>query len=330
MQVIPDAWDSSDLPRGAVVTIGNYDGIHRGQRAILDRVVARARELQAPSALISFDPHPLAFLRPREAPPRLTSREQKENLVEALGIDFLLVLSFDAELAARPAEEFARRFLGQELAVREVYVGESFRFGRRREGDVALLRRLGGKLGFTVEGIDEVEWEGERVSSTRIRAALLDGRVEDAHAMLGRPYELVGEVLRGDRMGQKLGWPTINLRVDDALVPRDGVYATRVQLPGFPSTFDAATNIGTRPTVYENFHRVVESHILDFASDVYGQVVALRFYRRLREERIFPSIMDLSAQIGRDVEATREHFSTLRRREAQGAAAETPATPAGE
>jgi len=328
MQVIPDAWDSSDLPRGAVVTIGNYDGIHRGQRAILDRVVARARELGGPSALITFDPHPLAFLRPREAPPRLTSREQKEKLVEATGIDFMLVLAFDAELAARPAEEFARRFLGQELAVREIYVGESFRFGRRREGDVALLRRLGEKLGFTADGVEEVMWEGERVSSTRVRAALLDGRVEDAQAMLGRPYELVGEVLRGDRMGQKLGWPTINLRVDDALVPRDGVYATRVQLPGFPSTFDAATNIGTRPTVYENFHRVVESHILDFASDVYGQLVALRFHKRLREERIFPSIMDLSAQIGRDVEATREHFAALRRRESLSAPA--PPTAAGE
>jgi len=315
MLVIPEAWDSSDLPRHAVATIGNFDGIHRGQRAILDRVVARARELGAPSALITFDPHPLTLLRPREAPPRLTTPAQKERLVEETGIDFLLVLAFDAELAARSADDFVRRFLGRELAVCEVYVGKGFRFGKRREGDVDLLKRLGEKLGFRAEGVDEVRWEGEAVSSTRIRSALLDGRVEDAEAMLGRPYELTGEVLRGDRMGQKLGWPTINLRVDDVLVPRDGVYATRVQLPGFPAPFDAATNIGTRPTVYENFHRVVESHILDFASDVYGQLVALRFYRRLREERIFPSIMDLSAQIGRDVEATREHFAGLRRRE---------------
>lgn len=317
MLVIPEAWDSSDLPRHAVATIGNFDGIHRGQRAILDRVVARARELGAPSALITFDPHPLALLRPREAPPRLTTPAQKERLVEETGIDFLLVLAFDAELAARSADDFVRRFLGRELAVCEVYVGKGFRFGKRREGDVDLLKRLGEKLGFRAEGVDEVRWEGEAVSSTRIRSALLDGRVEDAEAMLGRPYELTGEVLRGDRMGQRLGWPTINLRVDDVLVPRDGVYATRVQLPGFPAPFDAATNIGTRPTVYENFHRVVESHILDFASDVYGQLVALRFYRRLREERIFPSIMDLSAQIGRDVEATREHFAGLRRREGQ-------------
>ncbi len=320
MLVIPEAWDSGDLPRHAVVTIGNYDGIHRGQRAILERVVARARELAAPSALITFDPHPLAVLRPREAPPLLTTREQKERLVEEAGIDFLLVLTFDAELAARVAEEFVRRFLVQALAVRELHVGKGFRFGRRREGDVALLQRLGVSLGFVAEGVEEVRWEGEPVSSTRIRVALLDGRVEEALAMLGRPFELLGEVLRGDRMGQKLGWPTINLRLEELLVPRDGVYATRVQLPGFATPFDAATNIGTRPTVYESFHRVVESHILDFASDVYGQRVALRFYRRLREERIFPSIMDLSAQIGRDVEATKEHFAALRRREGGGEA----------
>jgi riboflavin kinase/FMN adenylyltransferase len=265
--------------------------------------------------VITFDPHPLVLLRPREAPARLTSRAQKERLLEQAGVDFLLVLTFDAELAARSADDFARRFLAQELAVREVYVGKGFRFGRRRDGDVALLQRLGATLGFAAEGVDEVCWEGAPVSSTRVRSALLDGRVEDAMALLGRPYELVGEVLRGDRMGQKLGWPTINLRIDDALVPHDGVYATRVQLPGFDTPFDAATNVGTRPTVYENFHRVVESHILDFASDVYGQLVALRFHKRLREERIFPSIMDLSAQIGRDVASTREHFAALRQRE---------------
>jgi riboflavin kinase/FMN adenylyltransferase len=315
MLVIPEAWDSSDLPRHAVVTIGNYDGIHRGQRAILDRVVARARELGAPSAVITFDPHPLKLLRPPDAPQRLTTPAQKERLVEAAGVDFLLVLAFDAELASRSAEDFVRRFLVQELEVREVHVGKAFRFGKRREGNVEMLASLGGKLGFHAEGVDEVRWEGEPVSSSRIRRALLEGRVEDAHSMLGRPYEIEGEVLRGDRMGQKLGWPTINLRVEDVLVPQDGVYAARVQLPGFPSTFDAATNVGTRPTVYENFHRVVESHILDFASDVYGQVVVLRFYRRLREERVFPSIMDLSAQIGRDVDATRDHFAALRRRE---------------
>jgi riboflavin kinase/FMN adenylyltransferase len=315
MLVVQDAWNSTDVPRGLVATVGNFDGIHRGQRAILDRVVERARERGAHSAVVTFQPHPLEVLRPREAPALLTTPAQKERLVEEAGIELLLVVRFDAELAARPAEDFVRRFLVQRLGIVELLVGSDFRFGKGREGDVALLRRLGEELGFTAAGVDVVRWDGEPVSSSRIRQALLEGRVDDAHGMLGRPYELTGKVLRGDRMGQKLGWPTINLKPENALVPRDGVYACQVQLPGFPEPFDAATNIGTRPTVYENFYRVVESHILDFASNVYGQKVALRFHRRLRDERIFPTIMDLSAQIGRDVEETREHFAALRRRE---------------
>jgi riboflavin kinase/FMN adenylyltransferase len=315
MLVVQDAWSSSDLPRGVVATVGNFDGIHRGQRAILERVVARAAALGAPPALVTFQPHPLKVLRPREAPPLLTTAAQKERLVREAGIEVMVVLRFDAELAARSAEEFVRRLLVGRLAVRALLVGESFRFGQGREGDVALLRRLGEELGFVAEGVPEVVWEGEPVSSSRIRAALLEGCVEEGAAMLGRPHELTGKVLRGDRMGQKLGWPTINLEVNNELIPRDGVYATRVELEGFPGTFDAATNIGTRPTVYENFHRVVEGHVLDFRSDVYGRRVAMHFHRRLRDERIFPSIMDLSAQIGRDVEATREYFATLRRRD---------------
>jgi riboflavin kinase / FMN adenylyltransferase len=326
MLVLQDAWNSTDLPQGVVATVGNFDGIHRGQRAILERVVARGRELGLPSALVTFEPHPLKVLRPREAPALLTTPAQKERLCERIGLELLVLVRFDGELAARSADEFVRRFLAHKLGVREVMVGEGFRFGRGREGDVGLLQRLGAELGFRAEGLAEVEWEGERVSSSRIRQALLDGRIEDAVAMLGRPYELTGTVLRGDRMGQKLGWPTINLRTENELIPRDGVYACRVELQGFPGCFDAATNVGTRPTVYENFHRVVESHVLDFRSDVYGRRVALRFYRRLRDERIFPSIMDLSAQIGRDVEATREYFAGLRRREA----IEAPASAAVE
>ena len=322
MLVVQDAWSSTDAPRGVVATVGNFDGIHRGQRAILDRVVSRARELGSHSAVVTFDPHPLKVLRPREAPALLTTRAQKERLVEEAGVEMLLVLRFDQELAARSAEEFVYRFLVQRLHVEEVHVGRTFRFGNGRTGDVAMLRRLGEEHGFTAAGVDEVCFEGEAVSSSRIRGCLREGRVEDAAAMLGRPWELTGKVQRGDRMGQKLGWPTINVKPDNELVPRDGVYACQLQLPGFPGWFDAATNIGTRPTVYENFNRVVESHILDFASDVYGQQVALRFHRRLRDERIFPTVMDLSAQIGRDVEATREHFAALRRREAQTTAVE--------
>ena len=158
-------------------------------------------------------------------------------------------------------------------------------------------------------------FRGEPISSTRIRTAISEGRVEDAAEMLGHPYALTGTVVRGDRMGQRLGWPTVNLDADNELPPRDGVYATRIRFSSLPASFDSVTNVGTRPTVYENFQRVVESHVLGFSSDVYGQRVELGFHRRLREERIFPTIMDLSAQIGRDVEATREYFAGRRRQE---------------
>jgi riboflavin kinase/FMN adenylyltransferase len=309
MLVVQDAYDSSDLPRGSVVAIGNFDGVHRGQRAILDRVVARARELRVAAVVVTFDPHPLSVLRPEQAPLAITTPAQKERLLAEAGITVMLVVRFSREFARTSARQFVREFLWERLAIREIYVGESFNFGHRREGDLELLCSLGASLGFAVCGVPEVKLRGERISSTRIRRAVAEGRVEDAAEMLGYPFCITGTVMRGDRMGQRLGWPTINLAPEHELLPADGVYAGRVRLPSFPVGFDCATNIGTRPTVYENYKRVVESHILDFKGDVYGQRVELSFYKRLREERIFPTVMDLAAQIGRDVEATRDYFS---------------------
>jgi riboflavin kinase/FMN adenylyltransferase len=312
MLLVHDAYKSSDLPRGGIAAIGNFDGVHRGQRELLELVRARAAEVGQPSVAITFEPHPVAVLRPEAAPPRLTPPEVKERLLEAAGIDTVLVVRFTPELSQTPARVFVREFLHQRLGLAEIYVGSTFVFGHRREGDLALLREMGDAFGFAVFGVDQVSWRGERISSTRIRRALLEGRAEDASAMLGRPYTVGGIVVRGDRMGQRLGWPTINLKTDDQLVPLDGVYACRATFPSFPATFAAVTNIGTRPTVYENYQRVVESHVLDFQSDVYGERVELAFHKRLREERMFPSVMDLSAQIGRDVEATRDHFAARR------------------
>ena len=312
MLVVQDAYDSSDLPQGGVLAIGNFDGVHRGQRAILDRVGARSRELGAAATVVTFDPHPLAVLRPDQAPLAITTPAQKERLLAEAGVAVLLVVRFSREFARTPARQFVREFLWERLAAREIYVGESFTFGHRREGNLELLRGLGGELGFVACGVPEVMLRGERISSTRIRRAVTEGRVEDAAEMLGRPFCITGSIMRGDRMGQRLGWPTINVAADQRLLPADGVYASRVLLPSFPAVFDCATNIGNRPTVYENYQRVVESHILDFKADVYGQRVELSFFKRLREERIFPTVMDLSAQIGRDVEATREYFSRRR------------------
>ncbi|HUO85930.1 MAG TPA: bifunctional riboflavin kinase/FAD synthetase [Thermoanaerobaculia bacterium] len=312
MLLVHDAYRSSDLPSGGIAAIGNFDGLHRGQRAVLELVRARAAEVGLPSVVITFEPHPVAVLRPEAAPARLTTAERKEKLLEEAGVDVVLVVRFTPDFSQTPARVFVREFLHQRLALSEIYVGSTFVFGHRREGDLALLKEMGEAFGFASFGVEQVAWEGERISSTRIRRALAEGRAEDAAAMLGRPYGLDGIVVRGDRMGQRLGWPTINLRTEDQLVPLGGVYACRAFFPSFPASFECVTNIGTRPTVYENYQRVVESHILDFRSDVYGERVELAFHKRLREERLFPSVMDLSAQIGRDVEATRDFFAARR------------------
>ena len=313
MQVLPDLLASADLPRGGVATIGNYDGLHRGQRAILERVVARAKELGVPSLMVTFEPLPLTLLRPEAAPPRLLTPGQREALLEELGLDYLAVVSFTAEVARTPAERFVRELLHGRLGLAEVLVGRDFVFGHEKGGNFALLETLGAELGFAVEGLAPVVHAGERISASRIRRAVAEGRLEEAAELLGRPYSITGVVVRGDRMGKRIGWPTINLASENELIPADGVYAGQVRFAELPSSFDCATNVGTRPTVYENYRRVVESHILDFSADVYGQRVELAFCRRLRDERIFASVMDLSAQIRRDVEATREYFAARRR-----------------
>lgn len=319
MLVVRDAIHNSDLPRGGVATIGNFDGIHRGQQAILDRVRARGAELGLAPTVLTFEPHPKGVLDPEAAPPRLTTPLQKERLLEEQGIEVVLVVCFTPEFAETPAKEFVRDFLHRRLDLQEIYVGDSFTFGHRREGDLPLLQRLGKELGFVAQGVDEVAYRGQRISSTRIRHALTEGRVQDALEMLGRPYAITGEVVRGDRMGKRLGWPTINVAPDHEVLPANGVYAGQVVFPDLPAPFEAVTNIGTRPTVYENHQRVVESHILDFNTDVYGKAVEVLFHKRLREERIFPTVMDLSAQIGRDVESTREFFAARRQLEQEGA-----------
>jgi riboflavin kinase/FMN adenylyltransferase len=321
MHVVQDAFNSSDLPHGGVATIGNFDGVHRGQRAILDLTVKRAGELGVPAVVVTFDPHPMAVLSPERAPVPLTTPKQKEALLGETGISTMLVVRFTPEFSRVPGRQFVRELLHEKLRLQEIYVGEDFVFGHQRDGNLDLLRGMGEELGFTAHGVPEVSWGGERISSTRIRQALGEGKAAEAAEMLGRPYALAGTIVRGDRMGQKLGWPTINVSSENKLLPADGVYATRVFFPSYPATFDGVTNIGTRPTVYENYQRVVESHILDFKANVYGQRVELHFHKRLREERIFPNVMDLSAQIGRDVESTREYFAGRRRLEQEVTAA---------
>lgn len=308
MHVIRDPLRATDLPRGGVATIGNFDGVHRGHRRILETVVERARAGGRPSVAITFDPHPLSVLRPDDAPPRLQTLRQKEEAIEALGIDWLLVIPFTRDFSLTEPEEFARSFLGERLAVSQVVLGAHFAFGRGKRGDLALLRRLGPECGFVADGVEEVFHEGAPVSSTRIREALSRGRVGLASDLLGREYEIDGMVAKGERVGRKIGYPTINLAPENELFPADGVYVTRIEIRSFGRLFDSVTNIGRRPTVYEDFSTTIETYVLDFSANVYGERVRLFFFDRLREERTFPSVMALTEQIGRDIAATRGYF----------------------
>lgn len=308
MDWLEDAWQRSDLPRPVVTTIGNYDGIHLGQQAILRRVVERARSLGVPAAVVTFNPHPLTVVAPERAPRRLYAPAQKRRGLAAADIDVVLEIRFDASVAETPAEDFVRDFLHRRLGVLEVHVGSRFVFGRRQEGDLELLRRLGGELGFAAHGAAEVAFDGAPISSSRIRRAVSEGAVVDARSMLGRPFALRGTIVHGERRGSGLGFPTINLAPEQDLIPARGVYVSEVRFAGQPRQLPAVTNVGVRPTVTAGIDTVVESHILNFASDVYGETVELGFLRRLRDERAFDSVEELRNQIQLDVERARRHF----------------------
>ncbi len=311
MRWIEDALASAERPQGGVVTVGNYDGIHRGQQAILGRVAARARELDLPGSVVTFDPHPLAVLAPQRCPARLTTREQKARLLEAQGIDEVLEIRFTRAFAETSAADFVRGLLHDWLRAREVYVGSGFVFGRDREGDLAALVGLGLEVDLAAVGVPEVVEGGAPVSSSRIRAAVAAGAVEEAALLLGRPFEVLGTIVPGQERGAALGWPTINLSTDNELLPLNGVYASEVRFLVDGETRGAVSNVGLRPTFAGTAGGpvVVESHILDFARDVYGERVEVAFLSRLREEQAFPSETELARQIGRDVQAARQFFA---------------------
>ena len=299
---------TSDLPRGGVVTIGNFDGIHRGHQVLVTGAVERAREPGVPVVALTFDPHPEKVLRPESGLKLLTTAAQRAQLLAALGVDTLVELTFDRRFAATTAEEFAREFLARRLVPREVRLGATFRFGAGRQGDVAFMEEMGHQLGFDVVGVAPVLDGDEPISSTRVRRAVAHGDIVEARRLLGRVLFVDGDVYRGERMGRRLGFPTINVEVENELIPAHGVYVTAVFIPSFGRFFQSVTNIGVRPTVYENYRVTIESHLLDFSADLYREPVRLYFIRRLREERVFASSMELVSQIRRDVEAARLHF----------------------
>jgi riboflavin kinase / FMN adenylyltransferase len=292
---------------GTAVTIGAYDGVHLGHRALLRDLCARAEADHLTTVVVTFDRHPASVVRPGSAPKQLTDLEQKLELLADCGIDRTLVVPFDKARAEESAEGFVKEVLVDELSARLVVVGEDFHFGHRRRGNIDLLRRLGAEYGFAVVGFGLTGDGPEPVSSTRIRALIARGEVEGAARLLGRPHEVRGLVVHGDgRGGPELGFPTANLAVaDDIALPADAVYAGHYRRPD-GSVHRAAISVGRRPTFYEpgTAPVLVEAYLLHFDDDLYGERARVSFSHRLRDEQRFDSVDALVAQMRADVAAT--------------------------
>jgi riboflavin kinase / FMN adenylyltransferase len=292
---------------GSAVTIGTFDGVHLGHRALISRTIEAAGGRLASTA-ITWDRHPFVTLRPDHVPPLLTSQERKLELIHGTGVDVCAVLVFDKELSTWSPERFVDTVLVAGLGARVVVVGEGWRFGHRAAGDVELLRRLGAEQGFEVHTLELAEVGGDVVSSTRVREAVISGDMELSEVLLGRRFDIGGVVIKGEsRGGSLLGYPTANLDVDPALAhPRRGVYAGRAAVGN--DWYPAAINVGVNPTFggdERNTPLRIEAYLLDFEGDLYGVELRIEFWRRLRDEVRFDSVDELIAQIGADVEATR-------------------------
>ena len=294
--------DLAGLRQPLHVALGVFDGMHVGHQAVIARAVAAARESGGLAGMITFDPHPLRVLAPERAPAALLEdAAHKQRVAGALGVGLFVPLRFDTAMAAMDAGQFLDRLCAAD--VRTIAVGEDWRFGRGRSGDVGFLRAEGPRRGFRVEAVPPVTFAGERVSSTRIREALRTGDLAAAEAMLGRHHAVVGTVVHGRQLGRQLGLPTANLGLSDVQLPPDGVWVVEV-VESDGTVHRGVANLGTRPTV-DGQHRTLEAHLLDFDRDLYGQVLEVRFLAKLRDERRFPSLDSLRGQIADDVEQTR-------------------------
>lgn len=290
------------------LTIGNFDGVHRGHHAMLAQLRAKADELGVPAAVLTFEPHPRELFTPDQAPARLTSLREKLSLLEACGVDQVYLLRFDRRQASMSAADFIQRILVQGLGVRHVIIGDDFRFGQGRQGDFAMLQAHGAATGFGVEALHTVELEGLRVSSSAVRDALAVANLDLAAQLLGRPYAIAGRVAHGNKIGRTLGFPTANIQLKRKRVPLAGVYAVTVSgidkrhLPG-------AASVGVRPTIGAGLKPVLEVFLLDFNQDIYGAHLTVHFMHKLRDEAKYDSLDELKAAIAADVVATRNYFA---------------------
>ncbi len=289
--------------RGIYLTIGVFDGVHRGHQEVITRLVKEAETKGREKVLLTFDPHPLRVIDPQREPILLISLEEKERLIFELGIKRMIVLPFDLETAQLSGEEFIRKIL-LPLKIEKIFIGENYLFSREREGDVTFLRKMGASLGFEVEGVLPLRIGGDIVSSTRIRESLLKGKIHEARELLGRPLSRRGQVVPGEDRGKTIGYPTANLDWDKKLLlPKNGVYAVYIVID--KKRFAGMANIGQRPTFKRN-ELSFEVHLFDFNEDIYGYEIEVVFIERIREEITFDNPISLKIQLERDEQISRE------------------------
>ena len=298
--------DNADIARPTVATLGVFDGLHLGHQLILKTVVDRAKAIGAAPTVITFEPHPRAVLHPESAPPLLQTLDQKIEAMGVLGIEQTIVIHFDKAFSQIRAEDFLRDVVFDRLCAKEVYLGRGFFFGHNREGNIGLLKSVSRRLGFVADEVPEVLLRGTRIGSTRIRELLLEGRVNLARRMLGRPYGVEGSVVRGAARGASLGFATANIQPRNRVIPRAGVYVTATLIDH--QWRRSVTNIGMRPTFGDATEPSVETHVMNWSGHLYGDVLRVRFLHRLRDEQKFGSVDELKSQIEHDVARADKFF----------------------
>jgi riboflavin kinase/FMN adenylyltransferase len=306
INIIKDIKEIKSPLKNPVLTIGNFDGVHKGHLALFDKVKQIAKDINGQSVVMTFDPHPVKVMKPVNAPILITPIKQKLKLISDAGIDVIFCISFNKQFGAISARDFVREILVDRIGAREIVVGYDYAFGRGRQGGIELLQGMGKELGFKVHMIEPFYLDRTLVSSTYIRDLLLDGDLAEAKRYLGRDYQISGMVIKGAGRGVKLlGIPTANLLAIDELIPKKGVYAVIVDLED--GSYYGVCNIGNNPTFGGNALSI-ETHLLDFSKDIFGKEFTIKFLHRLREEKIFGSKEELAAQIMKDITRTRELF----------------------
>lgn len=305
MTIIEDVRVNAQTFPGVVLTVGNFDGLHLGHLAIIEKVVEQAKAEHGTAAVMTMRPHPREFFAPHHAPNLLTSEKTKLKLLEQAGVDVVYILPFNADTAALPPEEFVEGIIEERCAAKSIIVGHDCRFGKDARGDFEMLRVYGERDGFSVEEVPPVYKEGERVNSTLIRERVLAGELDEVELLLGRKYSITGVVVKGRGMGSKIGFPTANIRPDHRATPAQGVYVAEALVGDVRRP--AAVNIGIAPTIRQE-DITIEAHLLEFNEDIVGCEIEVVFHKRIRTEKKFPSIDDLIAQIRADVAATRAYF----------------------